>query len=134
VSSGGCAPVGKKIGFLSPSGSASVHMNAPSAGDKYVKIHFINNDIAFATSFGSGTNTRNLTLSVNGNVQRVEVPLSGRSSELFSAGKGWEDVGIFGATLRGWKQGDNTLVVGNEGGGTGVQSFGADVVGLEVFW
>jgi alpha-galactosidase len=81
-----------------------MHMNAPSAGDKYVKIHF-SNDIAFATSFGSGTNTRNLTLSVNGNVQRVEVPLSGRSSELFSVGKGWEDGGIFGATLSGWKQG-----------------------------
>jgi alpha-galactosidase len=71
---------------------------------------------------------------VNGNVQRIEVPLSGRSGELFSPGKGWEDVGIYNVTLDGWEQGDNTLVVGNKGGYSGVQSYAADFVGLEVFW
>jgi alpha-galactosidase len=62
------------------------------------------------------------------------VPLSGNSSELFSPEGGWGDVGIYNVTLDGWEQGSNTLVVGNEGGYSGVQSYGADFVGVEVFW
>jgi alpha-galactosidase len=131
---GGCAPVGKRIRFLSPKGTASLQLSAPTAGSKFVKVYFTNNDIAFASAFSSGTNTRNLTLSVNGNVQRIEVPLSGNSSELFSPGDGWGAVGIYNVTLDGWKQGSNTLLVGNKWGYSGVQSYGADFVGVEVFW
>jgi hypothetical protein len=43
-------------------------------------------------------------------------------------------VGIYNITLDGWEQGDNTLVVGNEMGHAGVQSYAADFVGVEVFW
>lgn len=71
---------------------------------------------------------------MNGVVTRVEVPLSGRSSELFSVGKGWEDTGIFGVLLDGWAVGENKVVVGNEGGAEGLVSYGADFVGLGVLW
>jgi len=65
---------------------------------------------------------------------RVELPLSGRSSELFSPGLGWEDTGIFGVLLEGWLDGANILVVGNAYGFEGVKYYGADLVGIEVFW
>lgn len=75
-----------------------------------------------------------MTISVNGNVQRIEVPLSGRSSELYSPGLGWQDTGIFGVLLSGFVEGTNTVVVGNEGGDKGLVGYGADFVGVEVFW
>lgn len=75
-----------------------------------------------------------MTISVNGVINRVEVPLSGRSSELFGVGKGWFDTGVFGTVLGGWKEGGNGVVVGNVGGEGGIVAYGADFVGLEVFW
>ncbi len=75
-----------------------------------------------------------MTIGVNGVVTRIEVPLSGKSSELFSPGKGWEDTGVFGVLLEGWKEGSNEIIVGNEGGDTGLVGWGADFVGLGVWW
>ena len=62
------------------------------------------------------------------------MPLSGKSSELFSPGKGWEDTGIFGVVLGGWKEGLNQVVIGNVEGNTGLVEYGADFVGLDIFW
>ena len=101
---------------------------------KYVEIYFCNNDIAFSTSWTTGTNTRNMTISVNNVVTRVELPLSGRSSELFSPGKGWEDTGMFGVLLDGWTDGNNEVVVGNVYGSQGLVNYAADFVGLGVYW
>ncbi|RDW66999.1 alpha-galactosidase-1 [Coleophoma crateriformis] len=138
-----CQPVGSKISFLGgpTSNTASAIITVPSAGNgtagtghKYVEVYFCNNDIALATSWTTGTNTRNLTIGVNGVVTRIEVPLAGRSSELFSPGKGWMDTGIFGVLLDGWKEGENEVVVGNVGGEMDVQSWAADFVGLGVVW
>jgi alpha-galactosidase len=65
----------------------------------------------------------------------VELPLSGRSSELFSPGLGWQDAGVFGVLLDEWNEGGvNELVLGNANGEEGVLSFGTDVVEVEVFW
>lgn len=75
-----------------------------------------------------------MTINVNGQVTRIEVPLSGKSSELFSPGKGWEDTGTFGVLVGGWKEGNNTVVVGNQGGAAGYQSYGADFVGMDVYF
>lgn len=75
-----------------------------------------------------------MTISVNGEVTRIEVPLSGRSSELFSPGLGWQDTGTFGFLADGWKEGVNEVVVGNEFGDEGLVSYGADFVGLGVHW
>ncbi|KAE9370177.1 carbohydrate-binding module family 35 protein [Stipitochalara longipes BDJ] len=135
-----CQPVGSKISYLSATGSASLLIPAPYKTSstltvsKYVDIYFCNNDIAFQTSWDYGTNTRNLTIAVNGVTTRVELPLSGRSSELFSPGKGWEDTGVFGVLLDGWNDGNNEVVVGNVYGNQGLIGYGADFVGLGVYW
>jgi len=139
-SPGLCKPVGSKIGYLAPNGSAGLSIPAPThvstqgPTSKYVDIYFCNNDIALATSWTTGTNTRNMTISVNNVTTRVELPLSGRSSELFSPGKGWEDTGIFGVLLDGWTKGNNEIVVGNVYGNEGLVSYGADFVGMGVYW
>jgi alpha-galactosidase len=74
-----------------------------------------------------------MTISVNNVVTRIEVPLSGRSSERFSPAKGWEDTGTFGVLLDGWKEsGTNEVVVGDVGGDEGLVRDGADFVGLSV--
>lgn len=75
-----------------------------------------------------------MTISVNGQVTRIEVPLSGRSSELFSPGLGWQDTGTFGVLTEGWVEGVNVVVVGNQYGDEGLVSYGADFVGMDVYW
>ena len=64
---------------------------------------------------------------------RLEVPLSGQHSELFGPGLGWWDSATLGLLLDGWKEGENQVVIGNEGGEKGSQRFGADFVGVRVF-
>jgi alpha-galactosidase len=134
-STGLCAPVGSKIGYIDSSGSASLSVAAPSsavAGSKYATVYFINNDIAMTTSWTTGTNTRNMTISVNGVTTRIEVPLSGKSSELFSVGLGWQDTGLFNVLLPGWTTGTNTVLIQNVVGG--LVDYAADFVGLSVEW
>ena len=75
-----------------------------------------------------------MTVSVNGVVTRIELPLSGRSSELYSPGLGWEDTGLFGVLIDGWVTGTNNIVVGNAYGDEGLVSYGADFVGMAVSW
>ncbi|TID24176.1 carbohydrate-binding module family 35 protein [Venturia nashicola] len=130
-----CAPVGSKIGYLSPSGSASIEISSPStAAKKLVDVYFCNNEIAFQSAWAHGTNTRNLTISVNDVTTRIEVPLSGKSSELFSVGKGWEDTGTFKVEVGGWKVGTNKVIISNKGGRAGLQKLGADFVGMDVYF
>jgi alpha-galactosidase len=131
-----CTPLGVKIGDLSPNNSASLTIPASASantGSRYVELTYINNDVAISTSWGEGRNARNITISVNNQTTRLEVPLSGRSSELYSSMKGWGDSAVLGVLVGGWKEGDNEVVVGNAGGEKGVQSLGADFVGLKVF-
>ena len=62
--------------------------------------------------------------------------MSGRSSELFSEGKGWFDGASLGILVGSWGSGegsDDVLIVGNEGGEAGVVEFGADFVGVRVW-
>lgn len=130
-----CAPVGFKIGNLSPTGSASMIITSPSTSAKnLIDVYFCNNEIAFQSAWEFGTNTRNLTISVNNVTTRIEVPLSGKSSELFSIGKGWEDTGNFKVEVDGWKEGSNEVVIGNRGGEAGLQRAGADFVGMDVYF
>jgi alpha-galactosidase len=97
-------------------------------------LDYINNDIAFSTSWGLGANSRNITVAVNGgNPVRLEVPLSGRHSELFGPGLGWWDTASLGILIDGWKNGDNEVVVGNVAGSDTFQTWGADFVGFRVF-
>lgn len=129
----GCSPVGSKIGDLTPSSNAYTSIPVTTPGSKYLEIDYINNDVAFSSSWGLGSNSRNLTVSINdGAPVRLEVPLSGRHSELYSPGKGWWDSATLGVLTSGWKTGENKVVVGNEGGENGFQTYAADFVGLRV--
>ena len=136
-----CAPVGSKIINLTQNGTASLSVPRNNAGasaagnSRYVEITYINNDVALATSWGFGTNTRNITVAVNGAAPvRLEVPLSGRSSELFSPMRGWGDPATLGVLVGGFGSGsgEDEIVVGNANGDVGVQAYGADFVGLRV--
>lgn len=133
-SEGFCKPVGSKISNLTPDSSASTTIQSTGGSTKYVEIDYINNDIAIATSWGWGSNSRNLTVKLNEEEPvRLEVPLSGRHSELFGPGKGWWDSDRLGLLLDGWKEGENRIDIGNVGGEQGFQRYGADFVGLRVF-
>lgn len=139
--SGKCSPGGSKIGNLSPNGSASIVIQNPNKhtvfGPKYISFDYTNNDVAIATSWTNGTNTRNLTIGVNGHAPtRLELPLAGRSSELFSMDKGWDDTGTFGVLVGGFgkdSRGDE-ITIGNAGGSDGIQPMGAEFVGMRVLW
>ncbi|RHZ44082.1 alpha-galactosidase D [Aspergillus thermomutatus] len=129
----GCNPVGSKIGYLDPTSNAYTWISATTPGSKYLEIDYINNEVGFSSTWGWGSNSRNLTVSVNdGAPVRLEVPLSGRHSELYSPGKGWWDTATLGVLTSGWKRGENKVVIGNEGGEDGFQSYAADFVGVRV--
>lgn len=131
--SGFCQPVGSRIRYISPNGTARALIPA-TAGSKYLEIDYTNNDVAFDSAWGWGTNTRNLTVSINGGKPvRVEAPLSGKHSELFGPGLGWWDTATMGVLTEGWKNGNNEVVIGNVGGEQGFESYGADFVGLKVY-
>ncbi|KAJ5958929.1 uncharacterized protein N7479_006079 [Penicillium vulpinum] len=138
---GFCTPVGSKIGYITADSTAQVTIPA-TVGDgsgnitaaKYLEIDYINNDIALATSWDWGSSSRNLTISVNGgDAVRLEVPLTGRHSELFGPAKGWWDSSRLGVLVDGWKNGPNDVVIGNEVSGDVFQTYGADFVGLHVY-
>lgn len=63
---------------------------------------------------------------------RLEAPLTGRHSELFGPGDGWWDPSTFGVLVPGWEAGNNSVIIGNEGGEGGLQTYAADFVGLRV--
>ncbi|CRG83386.1 putative alpha-galactosidase D [Talaromyces islandicus] len=127
---GYCQPVGSKIGYLTPSSIATITIPAKTAGSKYVLLDVINNDITFSSTL---TNSRNITVSVNGGSPvRLEVPLTGRHSELFGPGDGWWDPATFGVLVPGWEAGNNSVSIGNQGGEEGLETYAADFVGLRV--
>jgi alpha-galactosidase len=126
---GYCAPVGSKIDYIGPGGTAVTRISAASAGTKFVEIDYINNEVSYWT----GWNARNITVTVNGGTPtRLEVPLSGRHSELFGPGLGWWDTATLGVLTNGWVQGNNEVVIGNDGG-AGYSVYAADFVGMRVY-
>ncbi|KAJ5771170.1 uncharacterized protein N7511_003221 [Penicillium nucicola] len=136
--SGFCLPVGSKIGYLDANSLASTNVPATvsnaTAASKYLEVDFINNDIALATSWGYGSSSRNLTITLNGgDPVRLEVPLTGRHSELFGPGLGWWDSSTLGIVIDGWKDGDNAVVIGNEVTGDVFQTYAPDFVGLRLY-
>lgn len=131
--SGFCQPVGSRISYISPNGTARATVPG-TAGSKFVEIDYTNNDVAFDSAWGWGTNTRNLTVAINGGKPvRVEAPLSGQHSELFGPGLGWWDTARLGVLTDGWRDGDNEVVIGNVGVEDGFETYGADFVGLMVY-
>lgn len=135
----GCAPVGYKIGYISSTGTATATIpatvsSANGTEAKYIEIDYINNDVAFSSTWEWGSNSRNITISVNGgDAVRLEVPLSGHHSELFSSGLGWWDTATLGILLDGWVDGDNEVVVANAADTDVSETWGTDFVGLRFF-
>lgn len=133
-----CSPVGSKIQNLTASGSARLSIPGSNivGSARYLEITYINSDVALDTAWTNGTNSRNITVAVNGaEPVRLEVPLSGRSSELFSPMRGWGDPATLGVLVDGFGSGDggeDEIVVSNFGGEDGDQPHGAHFVGLRV--
>lgn len=127
--SGTCLPAGSKVGNIGEGDSAAAvtfsGVTASSAGTKLLGVDFINYDVALATSWGSGDNTRNLTIAVNepaGNGTRIAFPISGGD---------WYDTGRLYVYVDGFVAGDGNEVVFTAYGDEG--SWAPDLVGMEVF-
>ncbi|KAJ5110431.1 hypothetical protein N7532_000966 [Penicillium argentinense] len=108
-STGFCKPTGSKLSYLNSTNkaTATIHASVPqgTSVSKFVEVDYTNNDVAFSTSWGLGSNSRNITVSVNGGTPvRLDVPLSGKHSELFGPGKGWWDTATLGflVGVEGW--------------------------------
>ncbi|KAL3486100.1 glycoside hydrolase superfamily [Aspergillus germanicus] len=129
-----CLPTGAKLTNLDVDSTAIFHIASTTSGSKYLEIDYINNEVAFDSSWGWGANSRNLTIQVNDEEPvRLEVPLSGQHSELFGPGLGWYDSGRLGVLTDGWRVGGNEVVFGNEGGQAGFSSWAPDLVGVGVY-
>ncbi|KAF2690929.1 carbohydrate-binding module family 35 protein [Lentithecium fluviatile CBS 122367] len=117
-----CQPTGQKIGEIGSGASASFHsISAVSSGKKVVGVDFVNYDYAFQTAWGWGSNTRNMTITVNGGTQkRWAFPLSGGD---------WWETGRLSIEVDGFVAGGNNSITFRSADGT----WAPDLVGVEVF-
>lgn len=117
-----CAPVNAKITDLTSDSTATFSsVVSPSSGTQTLAVDYINYDIALATAFGFGDNTRNMTIAVNGGEgKRWAFPLSGGD---------WFETGRLVIEVDGFKEGNGNEVI-LKGSSTGAP--GPDVVGFEV--
>lgn len=127
-SSGACLPAGSKVGNIGQGESAaSVTFSgvaATSAGTKLLGVDFINYDVALATAWGLGDNTRNMTIAVNvpaSNGTRFAFPMSGGN---------WYDTGRLYVYVDGFIAGDGNEVVFTAFGDE--ETWAPDLVGFEV--
>lgn len=122
-SAGECLPSGKKVGNIGQgAGVTFTSVAAKGAANKtLVGVDFVNYDYAFTTAWDWGTNTRNMTIAVNGGAaKRWAFPLSGED---------WYETGRLLVEVEGMKAGKgNTVVFGSVGTG-----WAPDLVGMEVF-
>ncbi|KAK6083040.1 alpha-galactosidase precursor [Seiridium cupressi] len=123
-SSNTCLPTGQKVSDIYPETSSSVTFSSVSAstsGAKLLGVDFINYDIALATAWDWGDNTRNATISVNGGeAKRWAFPISGGD---------WSDTGRLLIEVDGFTEGAGNQVVFAAVG----DNLAPDLVGFEVF-
>ncbi|KAI0398577.1 carbohydrate-binding module family 35 protein [Xylariaceae sp. FL0594] len=119
-----CKPVGTKVSM--PSGGASavfdnVVVKTNRAGGRVLLgVDHINYELALGTAWGWGSNTRNMTVAVNGGKpKRWAFPISG--------GDWWESDRLF-IEVDGFHTGRNKVVFGVSGSAPA-----PDLVGFEVF-
>ncbi|GAB1314723.1 Alpha-galactosidase [Madurella fahalii] len=118
-----CAPTQRKIGNLGAGASATFNsIRATTAGRKLIGIDYIHYEYAFGTAWGWGTNTRNMTISVNGGAaKRWAFPLSGGD---------WFETGRMMIEVDGFQAGSsNQLIFRSQQNG----GWAPDLVGFEVF-
>lgn len=116
-----CLPTGRKITDIGSNASASFrNVKVASKGKKLVGVDFVNYDYAFTTAWGLGTNTRNMTISVNGGKEkRWAFPLSGGN---------WFESDRLMIEVDGFVAGGNNVTFKAYAGASA-----PDLVGLEVF-
>ncbi|KAJ2899261.1 putative alpha-galactosidase D [Zalerion maritima] len=122
--SGECLPVGSKLSYLGGSDDGTATFSSlkfTSSGTKTIGFDFINYDVALATAWDWGSNSRNVTLAVNGGTAtRWALPLSGGD---------WYQTGRMELVVEGFVAGDNnTVVVAGHG-----DYYAVDLVGIETF-
>ncbi|KAH8882992.1 alpha-galactosidase [Thozetella sp. PMI_491] len=123
--SGQCLPSGTKVGYIGTGSSAAAvtfsGVKATTSGTKLVGVDFINYDVALDSAWSDGTNSRNMTISVNGGTaKRWAFPISGGN---------WYETGRLQIEVGGFQAGDNTVVFRAATTGT----YAPDLVGFEVF-
>jgi len=112
-----CAPAGVKVTQLGSLTFANV--SAASAGVKLVALDYVNYDVALGSAWSNGSNSRDLTVSVNdGAARRWALPISGGS---------WWETGRLLLELDGFRAGTNTVVLRSSSGPP------PDIVGIELF-
>ncbi|XDG01476.1 hypothetical protein ABKA04_001091 [Annulohypoxylon sp. FPYF3050] len=116
-----CAPKGNKISIPSQGASATFSsVTADSAGTKLLGIDFINYDVALDSAWGWGSNTRNMTVAVNGGTaKRWAFPISGGD---------WSESDRLLIEVDGFVAGSNQVELAAYGA-----SSAPDIVGFEVF-
>lgn len=116
-----CLPTSSKVVDLE--GEASISFNgvqASCAGAKLLGVDFINYEVALGTAWNWGSNTRNMTVSVNGGeAKRWAFPISGGN---------WFETGRLTIEVDGFKEGENEVVFG-----ASADSVAPHLVGFEVF-
>lgn len=118
-----CSPTQKKVGNIGSSASVTFNsITTGSGGKKLLGVDFIHYDYAFQTAWDWGTNTRNMTISVNGGrAKRWAFPLSGGD---------WFETGRLTIEVDGFVSGkENKVVFGTAKGDT----WAPDLVGFEIF-
>ncbi|KAK1982726.1 alpha-galactosidase [Colletotrichum cereale] len=119
---GTCLPSTSKVGNIGSGAAVKFEaVEAKSDGKKLLGVDFINYDVALDTAWDFGSNTRNVTISVNGgNAKRWAFPI---------AGGNWYETGRLLVEVDGFKANESNTVE--------FRSFkcgwAPDLVGFEVF-
>ncbi|KAF2446102.1 carbohydrate-binding module family 35 protein [Karstenula rhodostoma CBS 690.94] len=119
---GDCLPAGKKVGNIGSGFTVTFNSVTAKSTKAVVGVDFINYDYAFTTAWDWGSNTRNMTIAVNGgSAKRWAFPLSGED---------WYQTGRLNVEIDGLKvgSGSNSIVFANVG-----TVWAPDLVGIEVF-
>lgn len=118
-----CLPTHSKIGYIGADNSTKVTFSgveSRSDGRKLVGVDFINYDVALSTAWEDGTNTRNMSIAVNGGTAKGwAFPISGGD---------WFDSGRLLVYVDGFEKGTNEVVFTAPG-----TTWAPDLVGFEVF-
>lgn len=116
-----CLPTGQKIGNIAADATVRFDgVSVASAGAKLLGVDFINYETALGTAWDFGSNTRNMTIAVNGEQgKRWAFPISGGD---------WYETGRLMLEVDGFVAGENEVsfaAVGN--------AFAPDLVGFEIY-
>ena len=119
---GACLPIGLKASDIGQNASVTFSsITTNSSGTKLLGVDFVNYDYATTTAWDWGSNTRNISVAVNGGpTKRWAFPLSGEN---------WYETGRLNIEVNGFIAGASNEVVFRSVG----NSSAPDIVGFEVF-